>query len=158
LKFLEERFKANKIKKESHKNHVKNAVRLAFFDEKIISPEKLAGRLGKEGVHLVLRKSKDGQLYGVTYVDNITHSVFNGSSLGKQYSAKGILESCELNISHHKKHYQKSNISSSENIQNLESNHSKINPIDILLRAENTNDYVPRQFKQKKRPRIRRGI
>ncbi|WP_456314826.1 hypothetical protein [Pseudomonas shirazensis] len=81
-----------------------------------------------------------------------------GSSPGKEFSAKGILERCKLNISHHEKHYQKSNIFSSENIQNLESNHSKINPVDILLRAENTNDYIPKQFKQKKKRRIRRGI
>jgi hypothetical protein len=159
LKFLEERFKANEIKKESYKSHIKNAVRLTFLNEKIISPEKLANKLERDGIQVVLRKSKDGQLYGITYVDHITHSVFNGSSLGKQYSAKGILERCKANNLNNENNYpQKSILISSENIQNLESDHSKINPIDILLRAENTNDYVPKQFKQKKKRKIFKGI
>ena len=52
---------------------------------------------------MVLRKSKDGQVYGISYVDHKSQCVFNGSSIGKQYSAKRILESCEQNISNNKK-------------------------------------------------------
>jgi hypothetical protein len=154
LKFLEKRFKINETKKESYKSHVKNAIRMAFYDEKIKSLEKLSEKLESEGIYMILRKSKDGQLYGITYVDHKTQCVFNGSRLGKEFSVKGILERCKLNISHHETYYQKSNVFSSEN---LESHHSKINPVDILLRAENTNDYIPKQFKQKKKRRIRRG-
>jgi len=104
LKFLEERFKVNETKKESHKNHVKNAVRMAFYDGKIKSPEKLSEKLESEGIHMVLRKSKDGQLYGITYVDHKMQCVFNGSTLGKEFSAKGFLERCELSISYYEKH------------------------------------------------------
>ena len=92
LKFLEERFKTNEIKKELYKNHVRNIIRETFIYETIKSHEKLADRLKSEGIHVVLRKSKDGQLYGITYVDHTTQCVFNGSSLGKEFSAKGILE------------------------------------------------------------------
>lgn len=98
LKFLEERFKINEIEKESHKNHVRNIIRETFIREMIKSPEKVAHRLKSEGIHLVLRKSKDGQIYGITYIDHKTQCVFNGSNLGKQYSAKGILERCQQNI------------------------------------------------------------
>lgn len=99
-----------------------------------------------EGIHVILRKSKDGQFYGITYVDHVTNSVFNGSSLGKQFSAKGILESCEQNISNYEKHYQKSILFSSGNTQNLESGaHLKTYADNILLRVENTNDYVRKQ-------------
>lgn len=100
----------------------------------------------------------NGKFYEITFVDHKTQCVFNGSSLGKQYSAKGVLELCELNVNQHEKHYPKSKIFFAENIQNSESNHLKINPINILLGAENTSDYVPKQFNQKKKRRIRRGI
>lgn len=108
---------------------------------------------------MVLRKSKDLQIFGITYVDHVTRSVFNGSSLGKEFSAKGILESCKLNNARHEKHYQKSVSIYSENTQNLRSeDYLKTNPIDILLRTENTNDYIPKELKQKKKRRLRRGI
>ncbi|MFB3386652.1 relaxase/mobilization nuclease domain-containing protein [Flavobacterium sp. LAR06] len=159
LKFLEERFKINEAKKESQKSHVKNAIRIAFYDKKIINPEKLVNSIQSEGIHVVLRKSKDGQLYGITYVDHKTQCVFNGSQLGKEFSAKGILEQCERNIFHHEKHYQKLTSITSEIIPNLESN-LNIKPIsiDILMRAENSNDYLPKQLKQNKKKRIRRRI
>ena len=33
-------------------------------------------------------------MYGITYVDHTTKCVFNGSSLGKEYSAKAVQERC----------------------------------------------------------------
>jgi len=159
LKFLEERFKINEIKKESQKSHVKNAVRMAFFNEKIISPEKLADSLANQGINVVLRKSKNGQIYGITYVDHVSQSVFNGSSLGKEFSAKGIQESCAINILALEKKYQRSVSKSSENFQSLESKeYVNENLADILLRGEKINDYLPKYFQQKKKKRIRRGI
>lgn len=48
--------------------------------------------LGKQGVTLHFRENTEGRVYGVTYVDHNTRSVFNGSDLGKKYSAKAIME------------------------------------------------------------------
>ncbi|OXA73014.1 relaxase [Flavobacterium aquidurense] len=159
LKFLEEKFKINEIKKQSQKSHVKNAVRMAFFNKKIISPEKLADCLANQGINMVLRKSKDGQLYGITYVDHKTQCVFNGSSLGKDFSAKGILERCKQSISYNGKHQNISSSLSPENTQNLASNeYLKTKPIELLMRTENYNDYVPKHLKQKKKRKLRRGI
>lgn len=50
--------------------------------------DRLAAKLKKEGIDMVLRKSDAGQLYGITYVDHVTRCVLNGSALGKNYSAK----------------------------------------------------------------------
>ena len=36
----------------------------------------------------------DGIIYGITYIDHHTKCVFNGSHLGKQYSANGIQQRC----------------------------------------------------------------
>lgn len=43
---------------------------------------------------MVLRQNADGVIYGITYVDHVKKTVFNGSDLGKTYSAKAILERC----------------------------------------------------------------
>ncbi|MWB95144.1 relaxase/mobilization nuclease domain-containing protein [Flavobacterium sp. GA093] len=158
LKFLEERFKVNDVKKESHKSHIKNAVRMAFYSGKIKSLEKLAEELKSEGIHTVLRMSKDGQLYGITYVDHKTLCVFNGSSLGKEFSAKGVLESCAQNILQLER--MNNSISHiSGNFPNIEDKeYIKENLADILLRGEKINDYVSKQFKKKKRRRVQKGI
>lgn len=131
----------------------------AFYDKKNITPEKLANSIQSEGIHVILRKSKDGQLYGITYVDHKTQCVFNGSSLGKDFSAKGILERCEQSISYNGKYPNISSSLSPENTQNLASNeYLKTKPIELLMRTENYNDYVPKHIKQKKKRRLRRGI
>ena len=159
LKFLEGKFKANEVDKESLKKYVKNAIKLAFIRENIISPEKLSKALEGESIHMILRKSKEGQLYGITYVDHKTRSVFNGSSLGKEFSAKGIQESCAMNILAIEKKYQNHISTHSENSHYLQlKEYVKENLADILLRGENINDYVSKQFKQKKKKRIQKGI
>ncbi|HEY1195539.1 relaxase/mobilization nuclease domain-containing protein [Flavobacterium sp.] len=159
LKFLEGKFKCNEAEKELSKKHVKNAIKLAFFRENIVSPEKLSKVLEGGSIHVILRKSREGQLYGITYIDHKTRSVFNGSSLGKEFSAKGIQESCAMNILALERKYQKSNSTVSENIQNLElRKHVKENLADILLRVEKVNDYISKQFKQKKKRRLYKGI
>lgn len=50
------------------------------------------------GIDLVLRTAATGQVYGVTFVDHTTRCVFNGSSLGKKYSAKGLSDRCMENL------------------------------------------------------------
>jgi hypothetical protein len=52
----------------------------------------------KEGIYTVFRRSAEGLLYGITYVDHKTKSVFNGSNLGKEFSAKAIQERCSLKV------------------------------------------------------------
>ncbi|TDO67855.1 relaxase/mobilization nuclease-like protein [Flavobacterium chryseum] len=159
LKFLEEKFKTNDAEKQSCKKNVKNAIKLAFFREDIISLEKLSKILEQESIHMILRKNNEGQLYGITYVDHKTRSVFNGSSLGKEFSAKGIQENCAMNILSIERKNQNSIANNSENFQNIElKEYVKENLADILLRGEKINDYVSKQFKQKKKKRLYKGI
>ena len=69
------------------------------------------------------------------------------------------MESFEQSISYNQKQYQRSISPYSENSHNLEYNeYFKNSPIDILLRVEDTNDYVPKPRKTKKKRVIRRGF
>ncbi|BFM44021.1 conjugal transfer protein MobB [Flavobacterium sp. CFS9] len=159
LKFLEEKFRVNETKKQYGKSHVKNALTQAFFDERITSVERLSQRLKDEAIHTVLRKSSEGKLYGITFIDFKTQTVVNGSSIGKEFSAKGIQESCAMNILALERKHQNSIPISSEKFQDLKSReYVKENLADILLRGEKVNDYVSKQFKQKKKNRLFKRI
>lgn len=95
LKFLNKRFELNNASSRvSEKKRVKNKIDLAFFD-KDISLLKMLEVLKRDGIDTVLRKSTEGKIYGITYVDHTTKCVFNGSSLGKSYSAKALQERCQ---------------------------------------------------------------
>jgi hypothetical protein len=120
LKFLEEKFRINESKKQYCKSRVRNALRQAFLNERITSVGKLSERLKDESIHTILRKSSEGKLYGITFIDFKTQSVVNGSSLGKEFSAKGIQENCAMNIVTLERKHQNSISTNSENFQDLE--------------------------------------
>ncbi|AZA82401.1 relaxase [Chryseobacterium lactis] len=41
----------------------------------------------EQGINIVIRRNDQGRVYGITFVDHNTGHVFNGSHLGKQFSA-----------------------------------------------------------------------
>lgn len=47
-------------------------------------------RLKDNGIDLVFRYNEDGRIYGATFVDHNTHTVLNGSRLGKEFSANAF--------------------------------------------------------------------
>ncbi len=94
LNYLEEKFAPNEAARQSHKARVKNAIDLALLKQPDQKLSDLMNTLAKDGINTVLRQNEEGIIYGITYVDHRTKCVFNGSLLGKQYSAKGILARC----------------------------------------------------------------
>lgn len=159
LKFLEEKFKGNEIRKASGKTRVKNAIDMALLNNREISINELANQLHKEGIYAVFRKSREGQLYGITYIDHTTKNVFNGSSLGKLYSAKAIEERCRFKLADEEKRnqiYEK--LPSTELlIDNLQQQKDTlaipdlVKALDMLLQAEYSSDYMPNQLKNKRK-------
>lgn len=95
LKAIEARFEKNKVAKDDPKVKVrmKNAVDLYFLG-KDKSLDGLVAALKKQGIDTVIRRNEEGVVYGVTYVDHQSKCVFNGSALGKAYSANAIRERC----------------------------------------------------------------
>lgn len=164
LKFLEEKFKDNQIRKAIDKTRVKNVIDTTLLRNHPMPINELAKLLEKEGIHTVFRRSTEGQLYGITYVDYTTKNVFNGSSLGKQYSAKAIEERCGFNIAGEEKRNQiYDKIPSKESlIDNLQYQKDRLTVpdlvkiIDGLIQGEYSSDYVPNQLKNKRKKR--RGL
>jgi hypothetical protein len=95
LKFLERNFEANKLAKDDPKTklRLKNAIDLYFLGRDK-SLEGLILALKKQGIDTVVRQNEAGVIYGMTYVDHQSKCVFNGSNLGKAYSANAIRERC----------------------------------------------------------------
>lgn len=165
LKFLDEKFKGNQIRKTLDKTRVKNAIDTTLLRNHPMPLNELARLLEKEGIHTVFRRSAEGQLYGITYVDYTTKNVFNGSSLGKQYSAKSIEERCGLKIAGEEKSNQIYNkLPSKESlIDNLQYQKDRLTVPDLvkileaLIQAEYSSDYMPNQLKNKRKKK-RRGL
>ncbi|PZX92802.1 relaxase [Flavobacterium aquariorum] len=166
LKFLEGKFKGNEIRKVSEKTRAKNAIDKVLLKDREISIKELAKLLEKEGIHTVFRKSVEGQLYGITYVDHTTKNVFNGSSLGKQYSGKAIEERCGLKIADEEKRNQmykklppkESLIDILQHQKDTLTIQDLVKVLDMLLHTEYSSDYLPYQLKNKKRGKRRKGL
>ena len=93
LPYLEKMFIQNEALKSPHLKRIKTSI-----DWILKSPAKgmdaFVSALEKEQISAVLWKGKADVLYGITYIDHKTKSVFNGNELGKEYSAKVISEKC----------------------------------------------------------------
>ncbi|AOW08563.1 relaxase/mobilization nuclease domain-containing protein [Flavobacterium gilvum] len=164
LKFLREKFKENEIRRPFEKSRVKNTIDLALLREQVLSVNELAKMLEKEGIHTVFRRNSEGLLYGITYIDYTTKNVFNGSSLGKQYSAKAIEERCGFMIAGEEKRNQMYEklpsieflIDKLEDQKNLLSIPDLVKVLDMLMHAEYSQDYIPNQLKNKRKKKQRR--
>jgi hypothetical protein len=161
LKFLDEKFKQNEIRRIPDKLKVKNIIDKSLLRDRAISINELAKLLEKEGIHTMFRRSSQGQLYGITYIDHTTKNVFNGSSLGKKYSAKAIEERCGLKIAGEEKRNQiLEKLPSKESlIYDLHQQKETltipdlIKLLDMLMNAEYSSDYIPYQLKNERKKR-----
>ncbi|MDB5014114.1 MAG: relaxase [Daejeonella sp.] len=91
LNFLEGRYKLNEALRQPSKQPLKNII-----DEVLKRPScrnEFERKLSEKGVKVLFRQNDEGRVYGITYADFHSKSVFNGSALGKHYSAKAIMES-----------------------------------------------------------------
>lgn len=91
---LEKRFIENEPLRQHHKKSLKSSIDWIMLNP----PKDLEGfrqALQLEKISLVIRQNNEGIVYGITYIDQRSKCVFNGSDIGKEYSAKLILEKCK---------------------------------------------------------------
>jgi len=174
LKFLEEKFKENEARRMPHKARIKNAIDM-FLTGKKATLQDLIKALEKQGIHVALRQSDTGLIYGITYVDHQTKCVFNGSVLGKQYSAKAIQERCQQKTVPEQKlplHSAQEPIGLQPQANAVEAEtkahlnamliaapFKKIeNILDVLMQKEQTSNYLPYQLKRKRNRRKRNNL
>lgn len=172
LKYLEKQFLKHDIERQQKKPATRNTINAVLDKYATAGLKEVIHQLGKKGVDAVLRQNKDGLIYGVTYVDHTTCCVFNGSALGKEFSAKGLLERCgsgisgggQLPVNRQSKEVSNGNEAALPSVpQSGEPGHSDVGQVDgiglldILTQAEQTNSYVPYELRKKKK-RKRKGL
>jgi len=172
LKNLEKHFKENENLKQPHAQRLRTAIDYTFRQNQGIDLKKLEAGLTREGISLVIRQNKDGVIYGMTYVDHKTKTVFNGSDLGKQYSAKSILERCErqtaseaLSTTGEKKKAQRTGIPAldmpgryAQASFEQPSTQTDLRILETLLKPDPGSDGVPYPLKQTKRRRRKKRL
>jgi len=91
LKYLEKKFELNRDLRKQFLPSIKSRIDWTLLGcPKTL--EEFARALAKEDIALVVRQNPGGPVYGLTYLDYRTKTVVNGSDLGKEYSAKAVLE------------------------------------------------------------------
>ncbi|MCF0049275.1 relaxase/mobilization nuclease domain-containing protein [Dyadobacter sp. LJ53] len=169
LKYLQQRFEINETARQPHKARVKNAIDFVLLKRSENSLPGLIQALEKEGIKTVLRQNDTGLIYGITYVDFRTKSVFNGSDLGKQYSAKAIVERCaeQQNQSlNYQKNWQqipsddqqvgsaysrKAELQTQIRVGPTDSNSSDDRSLDVLFEPARTGDFMPWQLRKSRK-------
>jgi hypothetical protein len=89
LSNLQKRFVENAQKREAHKKTILAKIERCF-SQCPSSLKALMAALGQQGVFTLPRRSAEGNLYGITFVDHETGCVVNGSDLGRNYSAAAL--------------------------------------------------------------------
>ena len=164
LPFLEKRFAENETLKQPFAKRLRAAIDYALLKRPAMTLSGLIADLNKERISTVIRQNKDRIIYGITYVDHQTKCVFNGSDLGKSYSAKMILERCSkkeddvsLALADEKKKSERIEItqpgSSASNSQG-----TATTMLDTIIKPENVSDYIPYQLKKAKCKRKKKRL
>jgi len=160
LSYLQMRFAKNEAARQPYKTRVKNAIDLAILKRPKLSVADLIAALQKERINTVVRQNAEGFIYGITYVDHRAKCVFNGSDLGRQYSAKAIQERCGQNVETTQKHtMQKMEKSGpvvlagnyTSNSEQVFANTGTTSLSSRLLQPEHPSDFIPHQLKKKSR-------
>ena len=116
---------------------------------------KFENELNKNGISVLFRENTDKRIYGVTFIDHQTKEVFNGSKLGKEFSANTFQEL--FNGNPDKQH--------SEDKSFDDFTHQQDSPVDAMAglfgmeqHGENYEEIAfANRMKRKKRPK-RRGL
>jgi hypothetical protein len=161
LPFLEQKFRENETIRKQHLPKLKTTLDWTLSG-KTESLDAFIKALERERISTVLRKGKEGVIYGLTYVDHRTYCVCNGSDLGKQYSAKAILERFHHGINtkhtpvvlHQNTEKGEAMIPSSRGKLSMHES-PKQNIVEVMITPTATNDYLPYPFKQKRKKKTK---
>ncbi|MFL5741460.1 MAG: relaxase/mobilization nuclease domain-containing protein [Flavisolibacter sp.] len=89
LSNLEKKFQLDSVKSEKLRNDLRHKVENVLMQKPSVLKE-LIDLLSIKKVYTVLRRSREGKIYGITFVDNENKCVFNGSDLDRNLSADSI--------------------------------------------------------------------
>ena len=171
LPFIESKFVGNELARQKHAQHLKSIIDMSLIRNDINGLSELKDALDKKGISLVIRQNKEGRIYGITYVDHRNRTVFNGSALGKKYSAKGLTDALGVGHSPTPKSLtkQKNDLTTNSNKPQKEKNANELllnitgsggsesGLLETLMSPEGSYSYVPFDWKKRKKKK-KKGI
>lgn len=167
LKKLEEKFGKNQSLREPFKQSLKEKIDTALAANSA-SMQDFTAMLAKEQINIIIRRNAEGRIYGITFIDNKSYCVFNGSDLGKQYSAAGMLLQLESKIipvetqSPKVDKSQRGNtteqVIGQEKKQAVEKELSKNLVTEQLMDAKQNAGNIPSQLMKRKRKKKRKNL
>lgn len=92
LRNLEKKFERNIEQRKAYREPLKNTIGNLLDQYTAISKATFVRELQKQNINVAFRQNDQGYTYGITFTDHNSKAVFNGSDLGKAYSAKALTE------------------------------------------------------------------
>jgi len=89
---LEQQFDKHAEKRKPYREVLKAAIDKVFISYKEITRETFIREMAERNVAVIFRQNEQSFTYGLTLIDHNNRTVFNGSDLGKAYSAKALQE------------------------------------------------------------------
>ncbi|MCA6438892.1 MAG: relaxase/mobilization nuclease domain-containing protein [Chitinophagaceae bacterium] len=146
---LEKRFESHKVQRQKFIPSLRKTMEAAIAQHpKDLSA--LQATLATKNIHLLLRQSTTGQIYGITLIDENNKLVINGSDLGKAYSAAHL----QKRLSDYSR-VDNTN-QSGKPIANHPTSQDQQNLLDLILTPEQEFNHTQGQFLKKKRKRKRK--
>ncbi|UOE48688.1 relaxase/mobilization nuclease domain-containing protein [Mucilaginibacter sp. SMC90] len=90
IRLLEKRFQLNELLRRPFREQLKSKIDQASFPSDSLS--RFEKELHQKNIRVIIRKNTEGRVYGLTFIDEVNKVVFNGSDLGKKYSAAAIIQ------------------------------------------------------------------
>jgi len=159
LKLLEERFRLNDYLRKPLKETVKAKINEGL--KNAADKESLILLLAKMQVQLVIRQNSEGRIYGLTFVDHQQKAVFNGSDLGKEYSAAMLFQRLAISGPESvqpSKSQQPVRSLEQRTAQPVEQSPKSVSLIDLLLNPQGQDAGIPTQLIQQKRRKKRKKL
>ncbi len=162
LKTLDQYFLTNKTARLPFKKRLSSAIDFALLREQNLGIAALKKELKAQGIETVLHYTKDDKIFGITFVDHKHGCVFNGSALGKQYTAAALLKRCgecqePIRIQQIPALKPVFPTTKSQEFSPSETGHIHQAPyasqsiLDILFKAEQDQNYLPYELTGKKK-------
>jgi hypothetical protein len=162
LKTLEDHFRLNEVLRKPLKEQLKNIIDGALLHP--VTKSQFQKQLHEKGVQVIFRQNEQGRLYGVTFVDHKSKGVFNGSDLGKQYSAALLPSRLKNRESVNNQPVLNTKNNAPFNIKTLDhisgygtGNNTDVLLLDILYKEEQQDMSAIGRLQQRKRKKKRKG-
>lgn len=145
LDTVEKKFQRNAEKRIPYKEWHKKRIEKVFSKYEAITKTTLIAELKNQGIALIFRQNDLGLVYGATFIDHKSKSVFKGSDLGREYGAKALLD--RLGNTDRPKIYLKTSEQTKSYLEPI----APTNYLKELIESNNTDQVPTIGHKKKKR-------